>query len=211
MEIEDIIAKVLARYDSQVIYDIIQAVSIYREPYSILKLHNELIDININAIKYIIKPDEEFYFKTYDGYQKEYLDEFFDILNSLPREEYRELRNGLNYLVDLYKHKDDYEYYEYKHKKTYENKNKFRIWLIEYAGYSRGTANAYVNGVNAAQKHYFSIGGKTVFFDSTDIRVLREIFNKYIYGEYREIGKSLSGAVRSGLSAYVRFLKQGKH
>ncbi|MBR6143712.1 MAG: hypothetical protein IKQ23_05450 [Treponema sp.] len=183
MEIEDIIAKVLARYDSQVIYDIIQAVSIYREPYSILKLHNELIDININAIKYIIKPDEEFYFKTYDGYQKEYLDEFFDILNSLPREEYRELRNGLNYLVDLYKHKDDYEYYEYKHKKTYENKNKFRIWLIEYAGYSRGTANAYVNGVNAAQKHYFSIGGKTVFFDSTDIRVLREIFNKYIYME----------------------------
>lgn len=211
MEIEDIIAKVLARYDSQVIYDIIQAVSIYREPYSILKLHNELIDININAIKYIIKPDEEFYFKTYDGYQKEYLDEFFDILNSLPREEYRELRNGLNYLVDLYKHKDDYEYYEYKHKKTYENKNKFRIWLIEYAGYSRGTANAYVNGVNAAQKHYFSIGGKTVFFDSTDIRVLREIFNKYIYGEYREIGKSLSGVVRSGLSAYVRFLQQGKH
>lgn len=210
--IEDIIAKVLAKYDSQALYDIIQAACIYRESYSPLRLHNELIDINIDAIKYIIKSDDyesddEVVLHSYKGFQRECKKNFVYILSSLPIEERKEVMNGLNYLVDLYKHKDDYEYYEYKHKKTYENKNKFRIWLIEYAGYSRGTANAYINGVNAAQKHYFSIGGKTVFFDSTDIRVLREIFNKYIYGEYREIGKSLSGAVRSGLSAYVRFLQ----
>ena len=39
-----------------------------------------------------------------------------------------------------------------------------------------------------------------------DINELKHIFSKYINGEYNEIGKQYSGAVRASLKAYLSFL-----
>ena len=85
----------------------------------------------------------------------------------------------------------------------------FRHWLIYCDGKSNATANNYIYGFILAQKHYNLCSQSNLcFYDTKDICVLQPIFDKYINGEYSQIGKKYSGAVRASLQAYLRFLWQ---
>ena len=88
-------------------------------------------------------------------------------------------------------------------------KKDFHDWLLKNDGKTEASANNYICGFKLAQRHYCEYTQTpTSFYDIDDIRTLQNIFNKYIDGEYSEIGKKYSGAVRASLKAYLRFFQQ---
>ena len=251
-DIEEIISKVMAKYDSQILYDIIQTACIYREnDYSIDNV-DELIDINISGIKQLIKSKEDDLFFSITRapldkyeYQKGDLSKFIGFQN-ISDDEKAEIKDGLKFLVILYDGIDkkilnpapyeedtDFNYNDGVYKKNLNSlkinitkqslrkinlqrhsfsenkKTEFRHWLIEDEGKSYATANNYLCGIDAAQKHYiYTFNKKINFYSIKNVNELQCIFNKYIDGEFYEIGKNYSGAVRAGLKAYLRFLLQ---
>ena len=90
-------------------------------------------------------------------------------------------------------------------------KFEFMKWMREYEGKSDATINNYIVAFEYAQNHYCEYTGSWIsFYDIDDIEKLTSIFSKYIYGDFSQIGKIYSGAVRASLKAYLRFLEYKK-
>lgn len=88
-------------------------------------------------------------------------------------------------------------------------RNEFRQWLVFIEKKSAATANNYVAGISKAQKHFnFNVNPSVDFYEVDDLRYLESIFDRYLSGEYWNVGCEYHGAVRAGLKAYLRFFMQ---
>lgn len=200
MNVEDVIAKVLARYESDLLYEIIERCSKKNDV-------GEITDISIDAIEDLVEILSDCNHERGD-----------ELLYSFEKYKKNKIITALRYLCKLYKRVDNCQGIisgDVSDENIERNiqsgvyKSEFRRWLIESEGKSKATANNYICGFNFAQKHYNLCSHSNLnFYDTKDICVLQPIFDKYINGDYSQIGKKYSGAVRASLEAYSRFLQQ---
>jgi hypothetical protein len=101
IDVEDLIVKVMAKYDCQMLYDILDNVCLYDG--------DKLVDININAIFEILDDDinKEINVYRYTSVRSTNLKQKGDVSNFSYGikfdPEYEKLRQGLKYAVSLYK------------------------------------------------------------------------------------------------------------
>ena len=195
-KVEDIIAKVIAKYDSDILYNILESVSLYKG--------DSLVDININDIEFLLENDilEEKYqiIKSYAGLkQKGDISNYLWVKNT----NNTEIINGLKYIKQLYKK-------EYEHFEVPNDKKSFIEWLQEVERKSYLTAKNYANQLTAVLRLYASLE-KNFNLISSSQRINSDLVNQIIYdfsryGKYAQIGRNLKSIKKTALKNYARFI-----
>ena len=177
MNVEDILAKVIAKYDSELLLEIITQSGEKNE-------YDELVDVDIDSIRTA----------------KERI-----LHENLPKCDKTLIREGLSYLLQLYTQKKSKNNLEQHHQvQSYRLINRtFEFWLIEHEKENKDTAKLYVNFVRQIQEHYYINEDYTFTWTPDTLYQLNKIIKFYDEdGKYESYGSSKISAIK----AFIRFL-----
>lgn len=197
-KVEDIIAKVIAKYDSDVLYNILENVSLYKD--------DSLVDININDIEFLLENENEIseekyqIIKSYAGLkQKGDISNYLWIKNT----NNTEIIKGLKYIKQLYTKKS--EHYEVPN-----DKKAFIKWLQEVDRKSYITAKNYATQLSSVLYLYASLehNFNLIFPSQKNVIALvnQIVYDFSRYGKYSQIGRDLQSIKKTALKKYARFI-----
>lgn len=207
MNIEDIFAKVMAKYESDLLYDIIESYSEKNESY-------DIIDINIDAIEVIL----DFVNSNKDAYEIE-RDEFYfaNKIQNSKTEERKSVCAGLAYFINLYANRDyviqpnarRFPKKQYRKLQNYLSnaiRNDFIEWLQNVRHLPLASARSYLHQLESLFEHYSLCTDNRLSHLCTKeyIASIKKTTDEYTQGKFKKAGNP---NWRTSLRAYTEFLE----
>lgn len=205
MDIEDIFAKVMAKYESDLLYDIIESYSEKNESY-------DIIDINIDGIEGILNNfNKKDYETTWDEYN------ISERIKELNKEERESIFAGLGYFINLYAtrehiiHPDNRRFPRQQYRKIQKQldntiRKDFLDWLHNFRYLPLPSARSYLYQLESLFEHYSLCTNSKISHLCTKeyIDFIKKITEEYTRGKFKKAGNP---NWRTSIRAYTEFLE----
>ena len=218
MDIENIIAKVVAKYDSDLLYEIIDKYCIKNEAYEVIEINLTALENILDIVKSEYGPYGYIYNESFcEGY------DYAEQIRTSTKEERKKICSGLEAFINFCKDEDSNlsldSHKSSEFKKTVgkgrrssrkllgdSHRKDFLNWLQDVRYITMSSARCYLYQLeNILENYYLNTGEtkKTLLCTKEHIEFIKHIIDEYEQGSLKQYGNSNG---RTSLRSYYDFL-----
>ena len=196
MDIENIIAQVVAKYDSDLLYEIIDKYCIKNETYEVIEINLTALENILDIVKSEYVPYEYIYNESFcEGY------DYAEQIRTSTKEERKKICSGLKAFINFYKgRRSPRKLLSDSHRKDFLN------WLQDVRYITLSSARCYLYQLEKILENYYLNTGetkKTLLCTKEHIEFIKQIIDEYEQGSLKQYGNSNG---RTSLRSYYDFL-----